>query len=138
MQELFEKTKSTISEHITSVFQEGELERNSTVRKFRKVQIEGTREVSRDLEYYNLDVIISVGYRVKSQRGTQFRIWATKVLREYIIKGFAMDDDRLKQASSQFGKDYFEELLGRIREIRASERRFYQKITDIYARCSFL
>lgn len=136
MQELFEKAKSTISEHINSVFKEGELERNSTVRKFRTVQTEGSREVSRDLDYYNLDVIISVGYRVKSQRGTQFRIWATKVLREYIIKGFAMDDDRLKQGSSQFGKDYFDELLERIREIRASERRFYQKITDIYAQCS--
>jgi hypothetical protein len=136
MQELFEKAKSIISEHITSVFKEGELERNLTVRKFRTVQKGGSREVSRDLDYDNLDVVISVGYRVKSQRGTQFRIWATKVLREYIIKGFSMDDDRLKQGSSQFGKDYFDELLERIREIRASERRFYQKITDIYAQCS--
>jgi hypothetical protein len=136
MQKLFEKAKATISEHISNVFEEGELERESTVRKFRTVQMEGGREVARELDYYNLDVIISVGYRVKSQRGTQFRIWATKILREYIIKGFAMDDERLKQGSALFGKDYFDELLERIREIRASERRFYQKITDIYAQCS--
>jgi hypothetical protein len=136
MQKLFEKAKATISEHIKNVFEEGELENEATVRKFRTVQKEGEREVARELEYYNLDVIISVGYRVKSQRGTQFRIWATKVLREYIIKGFAMDDQRLKQGSALFGKDYFDELLERIREIRASERRFYQKITDIYAQCS--
>ncbi|MBI0401356.1 virulence RhuM family protein [Cyclobacterium marinum] len=136
MQNLFEKAKATISEHIKNVFEEGELKREATVRKFRTVQAEGERDVARELEYYNLDVIISVGYRVKSQRGTQFRIWATKILREYIIKGFAMDDDRLKQGSTLFGKDYFDELLERIREIRASERRFYQKITDIYAQCS--
>lgn len=136
MQKLFEKAKSTISEHISNVFEEGELEREATVRKFRTVQMEGEREVTRELDYYNLDVIISVGYRVKSQRGTQFRIWATKILREYIIKGFAMDDDRLKQGKALFSKDYFDELLERIREIRASERRFYQKITDIYAQCS--
>lgn len=136
MQELFERDKRTISEHIVNVFEEGELDRGATVRKFRTVQTEGKRQVTRDLDYYNLDVIISVGYRVKSQRGTQFRIWATKVLKEYIIKGFAMDDTRLKQGSALFGKDYFDELLERIREIRASERRFYQKITDIYAQCS--
>lgn len=136
MQILFEKAKSTISEHISHVFEEGELVREATVRKFRTVQKEGGREVARELDYYNLDVIISVGYRVKSQRGTQFRIWATKVLREYIIKGFALDDARLKQGTRLFGKDYFDELLERIREIRASERRFYQKITDIYAQCS--
>lgn len=136
MQELFERDKRTISEHIVNVFEEGELDREATVRKFRTVQTEGKRKVARELEYYNLDVIISVGYRVKSQRGTQFRIWATKVLREYIIKGFAMDDERLKQSAALFGKDYFDELLERIREIRASERRFYQKITDIYAQCS--
>lgn len=136
MQKLFEKAKATISEHIKNIFEEGELQNEATVRKFRTVQKEGEREVARELEYYNLDVIISVGYRVKSQRGTQFRIWATKVLREYIIKGFAMDDQRLKQGSALFSKDYFDELLERIREIRASERRFYQKITDIYAQCS--
>ena len=136
MQELFGKAKSTISEHIKNVFDEGELERDPTVRKFRTVQTEGQREVSRDLEYYNLDVIISVGYRVKSPRGTQFRIWATQVLKEYIIKGFTMDDNRLKQAGSTFGKDYFKELLERVRSIRASERRIYQQITDIFAECS--
>lgn len=136
MQELFGKAKSTISEHIKNVFDEGELERGPTVRKFRTVQTEGQREVTRDLEYYNLDVIISVGYRVKSPRGTQFRIWATKVLKEYIIKGFAMDDNRLKQAGTTFGKDYFKELLERVRSIRASERRIYQQITDVFAECS--
>ncbi len=136
MQELFGKAKSTISEHIKNVFDEGELERDPTVRKFRTVQTEGQREVSRDLEYYNLDVIISVGYRVKSPRGTQFRIWATQVIKEYIIKGFAMDDNRLKQAGTTFGKDYFKELLERVRSIRASERRIYQQITDIFAECS--
>lgn len=136
MQELFEKNKRTVSEHIGNVFKEGELEREATVRNFRTVRSEGGREVSRNIDYYNLDVIISVGYRVKSQRGTQFRIWATQVLRDYIIKGFVLDDHRLKQGSALFGKDYFDELLERIREIRASERRFYQKITDIYAQCS--
>ena len=133
MQELFGKAKQTISEHIQNIFKEGELEENSVVRNFRTTAGDGKNYTT---SFYNLDVIISTGYRVKSQQGTQFRIWATKVLREYIIKGFAMDDDRLKQGSSQFGKDYFDELLERIREIRASERRFYQKITDIYAECS--
>jgi len=133
MQELFGKAKQTISEHIQNIFKEGELEENSVVRNFRTTADDGKNYST---YFYNLDVIISTGYRVKSQQGTQFRIWATKVLREYIIKGFAMDDDRLKQGSSQFGKDYFDELLERIREIRASERRFYQKITDIYAQCS--
>jgi len=139
MQELFEKAKSTISEHISNVFEEGELEEKVVVRDFRTTSPHGAikdKTQENTVKYYNLDVIISVGYRVKSQRGTQFRIWATKVLREYIIKGFAMDDQRLKQGSALFGKDYFDELLERIREIRASERRFYQKITDIYAQCS--
>ena len=139
MQELFEKAKSTISEHIKNVFEEGELDEKVVVRDFRTTSPHGAIEgktQENTVKYYNLDVIISVGYRVKSQRGTQFRIWATKVLREYIIKGFAMDDQRLKQGSTLFGKDYFDELLERIREIRASERRFYQKITDIYAQCS--
>ena len=139
MQELFEKAKSTISEHIKNVFEEGELNEEVVVRDFRTTSPHGAIEgktQENTVKYYNLDVIISVGYRVKSQRGTQFRIWATKVLREYIIKGFAMDDQRLKQGSALFGKDYFDELLERIREIRASERRFYQKITDIYAQCS--
>ncbi|WKV12405.1 virulence RhuM family protein [Marivirga harenae] len=139
MQELFEKAKSTISEHISNVFEEGELDEKVVVRDFRTTSPHGAikgKTQENTVRYYNLDVIISVGYRVKSQRGTQFRIWATKVLREFIIKGFAMDDERLKQGSAQFGKDYFDELLERIREIRASERRFYQKITDIYAQCS--
>lgn len=139
MQELFEKAKSTISEHIKNVFEEGELNEEVVVRDFRTTSPHGAIEgktQENTVKYYNLDVIISVGYRVKSQRGTQFRIWATKVLREYIIKGFAMDDQRLRQGSTLFGKDYFDELLERIREIRASERRFYQKITDIYAQCS--
>lgn len=133
MQELFGRAKSTISEHISHVFEERELDENTVVRKFRTTADDG-----KDYEttYYNLDVIISVGYRVKSPRGTQFRIWATKTLKEYIIKGFVLDDKRLKQQGHVFGKDYFEELLERIREIRASERRFYQKITDIYAQCS--
>jgi hypothetical protein len=133
MQELFDRSKSTVSEHISNVFKEGELDENQVVRKFRTTADDG-----KDYEvlYYNLDVIISVGYRIKSQRGTQFRIWATKTLKEFIIKGFVLDDKRLKQGGQVFGKDYFEELLERIREIRASERRFYQKITDIYAQCS--
>ena len=139
MQELFGKAKQTISEHIQNVFKEGELEEKVVVRKFRTTSQHGAIEgktQENEVNFYNLDVIISVGYRVKSQQGTQFRIWATKVLREYIIKGFAMDDERLKQGNAIFGKDYFDELLERIREIRASERRFYQKITDIYAQCS--
>ena len=133
MQELFDRAKSTVSEHISNVFKEGELEENQVVRKFRTTADDGK---DYEVSYYNLDVIISVGYRIKSQRGTQFRIWATKTLKEFIIKGFVLDDKRLKQGGQVFGKDYFEELLERIREIRASERRFYQKITDIYAQCS--
>ena len=105
----------------------------STVRNFRTVQTEGLRKVERDLEFYNLDAIISVGYRVNSYQATQFRIWATKTLKEYVIKGFVLNDERMKQGNRVFGRDYFEELLERIREIRASERRFYQKITDIFA-----
>lgn len=127
--ELFQKSKATISEHIKNVFEEGELEQAATVRNFRTVRLEGAREVARDLEYYNLDVIISVGYRVKSLQGTQFRIWATQRLKEYIIKGFALNDDRFKMGNSM---NYFNELQERIREIRLSERFFYQKIKDIY------
>lgn len=130
MTELFGKDKRTISEHIQNVFEEGELPEEATVRKFRTVQTEGSREVARDLTYYNLDVIISVGYRVKSHRGTQFRIWATQRLREYLVKGFTMDDERLKQAG---GGNYFEELLARIRDIRSSEKVFWRKVLDIYA-----
>ncbi|MFA5302894.1 MAG: virulence RhuM family protein [Bacteroidales bacterium] len=136
MGELFGVAKSTISEHLTNIYQSGELEKEATVRKIRTVQNEAGREVARNLDFYNLDAIISVGYRVNSQQATQFRIWATKTLKEFIIKGFVLDDDRLKQGKKLFGKDYFDELLERIREIRASERRFYQKITDIYSECS--
>lgn len=133
MQDLFDRSKSTVSEHISNIFKEGELDENQVVRKFRTTADDGK---DYEVSYYNLDVIISVGYRIKSQRGTQFRIWATKTLKEFIIKGFVLDDKRLKEGGQVFGKDYFEELLERIREIRASERRFYQKITDIYAQCS--
>ncbi|MEA2056362.1 MAG: virulence RhuM family protein [Patescibacteria group bacterium] len=131
MARLFQKSVSTINEHIKNIFEEGELEEKSTIRNFRIVQKEGGREVSREIEFYNLDVIISVGYRVKSHRGTQFRIWATKKLREYIIKGFTINDERLKNPDHPF--DYFDELLERIQEIRTSEKRFYRKITDVYA-----
>lgn len=130
MSMLFGRDKSTISRHIKNVFEEGELNLNSTVAKFATVQMEGGRTVERSIDYYNLDVIISVGYRVKSQQGTQFRIWATQRLREYIIKGFALNDERFKTGSSY---NYFKELLGRIREIRLSEKVFYQQIKDIYA-----
>lgn len=128
MAELFDKTVPTINEHIQNTYEEGELLRAGTVAKFATVQTEGRREVTREVEFYNLDVIISVGYRVKSRRGTQFRIWATRTLREFILKGFALDDERLKK-----GNPYFDELLGRIRSIRASERLFYQKVLDIFA-----
>ena len=132
---VFGVSKSTISEHITNIFESGELEKDATVRKFRTVQKEGEREVTRNLKYYNLEVIISVGYRVNSSKATQFRIWATNIIKEYIIKGFAMDDERLKQGTMTFGKDYFKELLGRVRSIHASERSIYQQITDIFAEC---
>lgn len=130
MGQLFGKDKRTISEHISNIYREGELEKSATVRKFRTVQTEGNREVERELDHYNLDVIISVGYRVKSVQGTQFRIWATQRLKEYIIKGFTLNDDRFKSGSSM---NYFYELQERIREIRLSEKFFYQKIKDIYA-----
>lgn len=130
MCELFQKDKSVISRHIANIFKEGELDENSTVAKNATVQKEGDREVSREVKYYNLDVIISVGYRVKSHRGTQFRIWATERLREYLIKGFTMNDDLLKNAG---GGNYFDELLERIRDIRSSEKVFWRKILDIYA-----
>ncbi len=132
MAELFGVDVRTINEHLKNIYQNGELQNETTIRKIRIVQKEGSREVSRELDFYNLDVIIAVGYRVNSYQATQFRIWATQTLKEFIVKGFVMDDERLKQGKS-FGKDYFDELLERIREIRASERRFYQKITDIYA-----
>jgi hypothetical protein len=128
--ELFQKAKATINEHIKNIFEEGELEESSTVRNFRTVQLEGKRKVERDVTFFNLDVIISVGYRVKSHRGTQFRIWATKRLHEYIVKGFTMNDEMLKQAG---GGNYFDELLDRIRDIRSSEKVFWRKVLDIYA-----
>ncbi|MBI5152326.1 virulence RhuM family protein [Candidatus Peregrinibacteria bacterium] len=131
MTELFEKDLKTINEHISNVFNEGELDQAATIRNFRIVQKEGDRAVSRDIIHYNLDVIISIGYRVKSLRGTQFRIWATQRLKEYIIKGFTMDDERLKMGGE--GTFYFKEWLARIREIRASERNLYDKVKDIFA-----
>lgn len=130
MAELFQRDKSTISRHIKNVFEEGELQQDSTVAKFATVQKEGEREVERNIDYYNLDVIISVGYRVKSQRGTQFRIWANSVLKEYLIKGFAMDDERLK---GNGGGSYWKELLDRIRDIRSSEKVLYRQVLDLYA-----
>ncbi len=130
--ELFGVQKAAISKHLKNIFESGELNKVSTVSILETVQNEGKRNVKRVIEYYNLDAIIAVGYRVNSVQATKFRIWATKTLKEFIIKGFVLDDERLKQGKT-FGKDYFEELLERIREIRASERRFYQKITDIYA-----
>ena len=130
MAELFQRDKSTISRHIKNVFEEGELTRESTVANFATVQNEGGRQVERAIDYYNLDVIISVGYRVKSQRGVQFRIWASGILREYIKKGFAMDDERLKELG---GGGYFKELLERIRDIRASEKVLYRQVLEIYA-----
>ena len=133
---LFRVTKSTISEHLSNIFESGELEKEATVRNFRTVQKEGERNVNRNLEFYNLDAIISVGYRVNSARATQFRVWATQTLKEYIIKGFTIDDERLKQGKTLLGKDYFKELLERVRSIRASERRIYQQVTDIFAECS--
>ncbi len=130
MAELFQKDVRTINEHIRNIYDEGELLPEATIRKFRIVQTEGSRQVSREVDFYNLDVIISVGYRVKSHRGTQFRQWATQRLREYIVKGFTLDDERLKQAG---GGNYFDELLARIRDIRASEKVFWRKVLDIYA-----
>lgn len=136
MAEIFETTKQTISYHLTNIYNEGELNKFSTVKEILTVQSEGLRNVQRNIEFYNLDSIISVGYRVNSQKATLFRIWATTILKEYLTKGFALDDDRLKQGKNLFGKDYFDELLEKIREIRASERRFYQKITDLYMTAS--
>ena len=136
MARLFDVNVPAISKHISNILSEGELEQGSTVSKMEIVQNESGRDVKRTIETYNLDMIISVGYRVNSQKATNFRIWATKVLKEYTIKGFAMDDERLKRASAPFDKDYFDELLERVRSIRASERRIWQKITDIYAECS--
>lgn len=136
MAELFGVDVRTINEHLRNIYQSKELVEDSTIRKIRIVQDEGGRGVSRKIDFYNLDVIIAVGYRVNSRRATQFRIWASRVLKNYMIKGFALDDERLKQGERVFGKDYFRELLERVRSIRASERRIYLQITDIFSECS--
>ena len=133
MAEIFGVSVPTINEHLQNIFNSGELEESTVIRNFRITALD---EKKYDTKFYNLDVIISVGYRVNSLQATQFRKWATTILRDFLIKGFALDDDRLKQGNQLFGKDYFDDLLERIREIRASERRFYQKITDIYSQCS--
>lgn len=137
MAELFGVGVPAISKHLNNIYEDKELQKEATVSKMEIVQVEGTREVKRTSEFYNLDAIIAVGYRVSSFKATRFRQWATKVLHEYIQKGFVMDDERLKQAKTAFGKDYFRELLERVRSIRASERRIWQQITDIYAECAF-
>jgi hypothetical protein len=134
--DLFGVDRSVVTKHLSNIYKESELNKESTSAKIALVRMEGNREVNRLVEFYNLDAIISVGYRVNSSQATAFRIWATERLKEYIIKGFTMDDERLKNPNNLFGKDYFEEQLARIRDIRSSERRFYQKITDIYASCS--
>jgi len=136
MAELFDCTNDNISLHLKNIFSSGELTESATVEEFSVVQTEGTRKVSRKTKFYNLDAIISVGYRVNSRRATHFRIWATGILKEYMTKGFALDDERLKQGKTVFGKDYFRELLERVRSIRASERRIWQQVTDIFAECS--
>ena len=136
MAELFDCSTDNISLHLKNIYNDGELEEISTAEEFSVVQREGNRDVRRKTKFYNLDAIISVGYRVNSQKATQFRIWATQILKEYIKKGFVLDDERLKQGRTAFGKDYFRELLERIRSIRASERRIWQQITDIFAECS--
>ena len=133
---LFDCSISNISLHLKNIYDEGELDKEATVEEISIVAQEGQRSVNRKQTFYNLDAIISVGYRVSSKRATQFRIWATKVLKEYMLKGFVLDDDRLKQGKTAFGKDYFRELLERVRSIRASERRIWQQITDIFAECS--
>lgn len=136
MAELFDCTTDNISLHLKKIYAEGELKETATTEEFSVVQQEGKRNVSRSMRFYNLDAIISVGYRVNSRRATHFRIWATGILKEYMTKGFALDDDRLKQGQIAFGKDYFKELLERVRSIRASERRIWQQVTDIFAECS--
>ncbi len=136
MAELFGVNVPDISKHLKNIYKEGELKKEATVSKMEIVQNEGGRNVKRMTEFYNLDAIISVGYRVNSIKATNFRIWATGVLKEYMTKGFVLDDERLKQGKTAFGKDYFRELLERVRSIRASERRIWQQITDIFAECS--
>ena len=137
MAELFGVQTPAINKHLKNIFEEGELNKETTISKMEIVQNEGGRDVKRAIEFYNLDAIISVGYRVNSAKATHFRIWATKILKDFIQKGFVLDDDRLKQGETVFGKDYFRELLDRVRSIRASERRIWQQITDVFAECSF-
>ena len=134
--ELFGVDRSVVTKHLQNIYIDKELIKEATCAKIAHVRNEGDRQVSREVEFYNLDAILSVGYRVNSSQATQFRIWATERLKEYIIKGFTMDDERLKTPNYTFGQDYFEEQLARIADIRSSERRFYQKITDIYTQCS--
>jgi hypothetical protein len=134
--ELFQKDVRTINEHLVNIFEEGELSREATIRKFRIVRSEGTREVTREVEHYSLEAILAVGYRVRSARGTQFRQWATARLSEYLVKGFAMDDERLKNPPGKGYTDYFDELLERIRDIRSSERRVYLRVREILALAS--
>ena len=136
MSSLFDVAENNITYHLQNIYNTKELEENRTTQKIRVVQKEGNRNVSREVNFYTLDAIISVGYRVNSRRATKFRIWATSILKEYITKGFVLDDERLKQGNKVFGKDYFKELLERVRSIRASERRIWQQITDIYSECS--
>jgi len=136
MAELFAVEVPAISKHLSNIYSEGELTQDATISKMEIVQAEGARSVRRQVDFYILDAIISVGYRVNSRRATHFRIWATGILKEYMIKGFVLDDDRLKQGKTAFGKDYFRELLERVRSIRASERRIWQQVTDIFAECS--
>ena len=137
MAQLFDVNIPAISKHLKNIFEEGELRPDTTVSKMEIVQVEGEREVKRETTFFSLDAIIAVGYRVSSARATKFRQWATKILNEYIRKGFVLDEERLKQGNAVFGKDYFHELLEKVRSIRASERRIWQQITDIYAECSF-
>ena len=136
MSELFGVNTQAVSKHLSNIFDEGELDRNSTCSKMEQVQIEGSRRVARQTDYFNLDAIIAVGYRINSKKATRFRQWATKTLKEYIQKGFVLNDEMMKNGR-EFGKDYFDELLERIREIRASERRAYQKIADVFEQCSY-
>ena len=136
LSELFSTSTQNITTHLKNIYDDAELQEVATCKEILQVQLEGTREVSRKTKFYNLDAIISVGYRVNSSKATQFRIWATQTLKEFIIKGFVLDDNRLKQGQTIFGKDYFKELLRRVRSIRASERRIYQQITDVFAACS--
>lgn len=133
MAELFQIGVNTVNHHLKEIYDDGELQREATIRQYRIVRLEGSREVTREIEHYSLSAVLAVGYRVRSHRGTQFRQWATARLSEYLVKGFIMDDERLKNPPGRGQKDYFDELLERIRDIRSSERRFYQKVLDIYA-----